>query len=68
MRSAKKRNVQYPLLWDKIHKKGGCPGYDSELLLTVRLQLWGFRKRGVPLHCHFSRSTQTLICSACFYL
>ena len=31
------------------------PGYDSKLLLLVKLQFWSFVEWGVLLHCHYSQ-------------
>ena len=52
----------YPLQRGKILSKKGCPESDIKLYLMVRLQFWGFRKCGVPLHYHHSQVHGDLEC------
>ena len=35
--------------------KKGCPGYDTELYMLVRLQFWRFDISNVAVHCHYSQ-------------
>ena len=37
----------------KTPSKKGCPGYDTKLLLIVKLQFWSSGKWGVPIHRHY---------------